>query len=172
MHRTILLASTAFFILCIAIPELLHLKTHGLGDKTISHYLRGKYGYITDLGFLIFSAAMLYVAWTLGPTVAAVAAALLGLGVFGAMLTARAAEWLPSIAFARKAHVVAAIVALLASLVLIVVESRDPAMIILGAAYPVVTALGFAFKSRIAVIEKLAVAMIGLWLVAYALVEL
>lgn len=41
-----------------------------------------------------------------------------------------------------------------------------------GAAFPLVTTLGFAMKLQVAVVEKLAVLVIALWLVAYALTAL
>jgi hypothetical protein len=168
----ILLISVAVFALCVAVPELARIKTYGLGDKTISHYLRGKLGYITDIGFLVCFGSMQFVAYELGLTVAGIAASVFGLGILLAMLTARCAEWLPSSDFAKRAHVVVTIIALLAAVVLMVAESRDVSMVILWIAAVAVTGLGFAMRAPIAVIEKIAVLMIALWLVAYALTAL
>lgn len=172
--QTVLLAGVAIFALCVAVPELLHMQKYGvgLGDKTISHYLRGPLGYITDIGFLVCFASMQFVAWELGPTIAGIAASIFGLGILLAMLTARCAEWLPSIDFARRAHVIVTVIALLAAVVLMVADSHDVAMIVLWIAAVAVTGLGFAMRAGIAVIEKIAVLMIALWLVAYALTAL
>lgn len=169
-HNTILLGAVVILLLCIAVPEALQIKKYGLADKTISHYLRGPLGYVTDIGFLLFGLAMAYVGWTLGPTVTGWSAGVLGAAMIAVMLTARIGDLVfENFDQANRAHVAVTVVALIAAAALIVAASRDPAMWALGAAYPIAVALGFTFKLPIAVTEKLGVMMIALWLVAYAL---
>lgn len=161
MARLILLAGLAAFVILVTIPEV--ARAPKLADRSISHYLRGRLSAFTGAGFVFFALSLLYVATTLGPTLAGVLAALVSAGVLGSLITARI--WSDD----HWTHYAASAVAFGGALILMLVESRaDTAMATLAWAYPVVTLASAVITQRIPVAEKLGTLMIGLWLVAYS----
>lgn len=172
LAHQILLGSVVILFICIAVPEALRRSDGSYGKLTISHYLTGKYGYITDIGFLIFALATAYVSYSLYDKTGMIAAFILSVGMLLSMLSARFGKLIASAAVAERFHIVVSVTALIAAFILMIAETHEAAMAVILAEYPLAIICSLVFKLPIATMEKLSVMVIALWLIAFSLVGL
>lgn len=172
LPHQILLGSVVVLFICIAVPEALRRSEGSYARLTISHYLTGKYGYITDIGFLLFSLSCAYVSYSLYDCTGEIAALTLSVGMLLSMLSARFGTLVTTAARAERFHVVVSVSALVAAMVLMIAETHNSAMAVILAEYPIAIICSLVFKLPIATMEKLSVMVIALWLIAYSLAGL
>ena len=164
-----LLACTAFFAISITLPEIRRRHQSDYRHEPISHYLTGPGSTLQDVGFIVMAVGLFHLARALGLSVAGIAAALVGAGVLGAMVTDR----FPGLFGRHKTrwHIGSAALAFLAAAPMMLATTEPAGLLGLGAAYLCLPGLCYLLAPRrTSVQEKLATATIILWLLAYAII--
>lgn len=163
MTDEVLFFATLFFAFSVTLPEMIRRDTDDYHTEAVSHYLTGPASGLQDIGFVVMALGMFWAAAQWWLSTSAVAAILVGIGLIGAMTTDRFPQWYGS---QKKAlHGASAGLAFLSAAVMMIALPQPKGMLTLAIAYPVVVALAYVLApKRTAVQEKLAVAMIVIWL--------
>lgn len=168
--NVVLLATSVAFVVSIVVPEAIRWRTDNFRRQTVSHYLTGTAGVVEDLGFVAMAAGLFELAASIGWRAASIAAVVSGCGILGAMVSDRFPGWF--LGQQQTVHVASAGIAFVAAGVMMFTMPDARALLALAVAYPVLGALMLLLAPhRVAVTEKLVIAIIAMWVIAYATVR-